>query len=337
MSDITDSKEKTPDEAVESRRNFLKQAGVAGLGVGTASVGGLAGLAVSSVDAEAAEGGSYGSPVADPSRENLGGVPIYDRQGAFEQPILKPLKNRVLALEKLLIDKHIISKPKMDFAVQYYSEQVGPYIGKAIVAHAWVDPSFKNALLNPEKDYAPVWKKDGGYSDSERGPFAATLYMKDYLDHAARQGQLTFEWPPKGGLLGTTLGPEGEFVRVVANGRDDTTGKVIHNLVVCTLCSCYPQALLGVQPEWYKSRQYRARSVSAPRGVLMEFAESNGNLAQVEAYLRRVDEVRVWDSNSEVRFLVIPEAPAGVPLVAGTEKELVKLITRNGMIGSQII
>jgi nitrile hydratase subunit alpha len=336
MSDITDSKEKTQDEAVESRRNFLKQASVAGLGVGTVSVGGLAGLAVSSGDVEAAEGGSYGSPVADPSRENLGGVPIYDRQGAFDQPILKPLKNRVLALEKLLVDKKIISQQTMDIAVQYYSEQVGPYIGKAIVARAWVDSSFKNALLNPENEYAPEWKPEG-YPASQRGPFSATLYMKDYLDYAAGKGQLTFKWPPQGGLLGTTLGPEGEFVRVVANGKEPTTGKVIHNLVACTLCSCYPQALLGVQPEWYKSRQYRARSVSAPRGVLLEFAESNGNQAQVEAYLRRVDEVRVWDSNSEVRFLVIPEAPAGVPLVPGTETQLVNLITRDGMIGSQVI
>jgi nitrile hydratase subunit alpha len=336
MSDSTDSQDKSQDEAIESRRSFLKQAGFAGLGVGTASVGGLAGLAATSGDAEAAEGGPYGAPVSDPSREDLGGAPIYDRQGAFGQPILKPLKNRVLALEKLLIDKRMIDPKSLSFAVEYYSEQVGPYIGKAIVARAWVDPSFKSALLNPEDEYAPVWKP-GGYPASQRGPFSATLYMKDYLDYAAGNGQLTFQWPPQGGLLGTTLGPEGEFVRVVANGKESSTGKFIHNMVVCTLCSCYPQALLGVQPEWYKSRQYRARSVSAPRGVLLEFAESNGNLAQVQAYLQRVDEVRVWDSNSEVRFLVIPEAPAGVPLVPGTEKDLVKLITRNGMIGSQII
>ena len=336
MSENTDPKENPQNESVESRRSFLKQAGVAGLGVGTAGVTGLAGLAVSPGDAEAAEGGPYGSPVSDPSRESLGGAPIYDRQGAFEQPILKPLKNRVLALEKLLVDKKIIAPQAMDFAVQYYSEQVGPYIGKAIVARAWVDPAFKHALLNPGDEYAPVWKPDG-YSASQRGPFSATLYMKDYLDYAASKGQLTFQWPPQGGLLGGTLGPEGEFVRVVANGLETSTGKVVHNMVVCTLCSCYPQALLGVQPEWYKSRQYRARSVSAPRGVLLEFAESNGNLAQVKAYLQRVDEVRVWDSNSEVRFLVVPEAPAGVPLAPGTEKELVKLITRNGMIGSQII
>ena len=336
MSENTDPKENPQNKSVESRRSFLRQAGVAGLGVGTAGVTGLAGLVVSPGDAEATEGGPYGSPVSDPSRESLGGAPIYDRQGAFQQPILKPLKNRVLALEKLLVDKKIIAPQAMDFAVQYYSEQVGPYIGKAIVARAWVDPSFKHALLNPEDEYSPVWKPDG-YSTSQRGPFSATLYMKDYLDYAAGKEQLTFQWPPQGGLLGTTVGPEGEFVRVVANGKEPKTGKAIHNMVVCTLCSCYPQALLGVQPEWYKSRQYRARSVSAPRGVLLEFAESNGNQAQVEAYLRRVDEVRVWDSNSEVRFLVIPEAPAGVPLVPGTEKELVKLITRNGMIGSQII
>lgn len=336
MTDSTDSKENKEEATVESRRNFLKQAGVAGLGVGGASVAGLAGLATPSSDVEAAEGGSYGSPVPDPSREDLGGAPIYDKQRAFDQAILKPLKNRVLAMEKLLIDKNLIDKTKIDFAVDYYSEQVGPYIGKAIVARAWVDPSFKNALLNPADEYAPEWNPTG-YPASQRGPFSATLYIRDYLNFAASKGELTFQWPPKGGLLGSTLGPEGEFLRIVANGKESSTGKFIHNLVVCTLCSCYPQALLGVQPEWYKSRQYRARSVSAPRGVLLEFAESNGNLAQVEAYLKRVDEVRVWDSNSEVRFVVIPEPPAGVPLLPGTEKSLTQLITRNGLIGSQII
>ena len=335
MSENEEFSATSDEERIESRRHFLKQAGVAGLGVGATSVTGLAGLATAT-DAEAAQNGPYGVPVADPARESLGGAPIFDKQRAFEQPVLKPLKNRVLALEKLLIDKKIVAAPAMDFAVQYYSEQVGPYIGKAIIAHAWVDPGFKNALLNPENEYAPPWKP-GGYAADQRGPFSATLYMKDYLDYAQAKGLLTFTWPPQGGLLGTTVGPEGEFVRVVANGREASTGKMIHNLVVCTLCSCYPQALLGVQPEWYKSRQYRARSVSAPRGVLLEFAESNGNVAQVEAYLKRVDEVRVWDSNSEVRFLVIPEAPAGVPLAPGSEIDLVKLITRNGMIGSQII
>lgn len=335
MSDKTDSKTSLQEEVVESRRSFLKQAGVAGLSVGTASVTGLSALTAPS-DAEAAQSAAYGSPVSDPSREDLGGAPIYDRAGAFGEPILKPLKNRVLALEKLLVDKKLISPMQMDFAVQYYSEQVGPYIGKAIIARAWVDPSFKAALLNPDQPYAPIWKPEG-YPAIKRGPLAATLYIKDYLDFASATGQLLFQWPPQGGLLGNTIGPEGEFLRVVANGLDASSGKVVHNLVVCTLCSCYPQALLGVQPEWYKSRQYRARSVSAPRSVLLEFAESNGNLPQVQAYLQRVDEVRVWDSNSEVRFLVIPEAPGGVSLAPGQEKNLVQLITRNGMIGSQII
>lgn len=320
------------DERAQSRRDFLKKAGAAGLGAGAIGVAGAAPVGVM-LDEQIDASNAFPVVPPDPSREDLGGVPIFDDERAFETPLLNPLKSRVLALKKLLVDKNIMQEGMLNAFVQYYSEQVGPYIGKAVVAHAWVDPAFKDALLNPEDPKFAPWRD---YPSDKKGPFSATLYIKDYLDEAAKDQKLNFEWPPKLGTFGQTIGPEGEFVRVVANGLDDS-GKLIHNMVVCTLCSCYPQALLGIQPEWYKSRQYRARSIAAPRGVLLEFAESNNNLAEVEAYLQKVDEVRVWDSNSEVRFLVIPEPPSDADLTPGNEKNLVNLVTRNGMIGTQLV
>jgi nitrile hydratase len=96
----------------------------------------------------------------------------------------------------------------------------------------------------------------------------------------------------------------------------------VHNLVVCTLCSCYPWPLLGLPPVWYKSAPYRSRAVIDPRGVLKEFG--------VE--LDDTVEVRVWDSTSEIRYLVLPERPAGSePL---NEEQLVALVTRDSMIGT---
>ena len=95
----------------------------------------------------------------------------------------------------------------------------------------------------------------------------------------------------------------------------------IHNLVVCTLCSCYPWGLLGLPPRWYKAAPYRARSVIDPRGVLAEFGLALGE--QVE--------VRVWDSTAEIRYLVLPERPAGTEGLG--EGELAALVTRDAMIG----
>ncbi len=94
-----------------------------------------------------------------------------------------------------------------------------------------------------------------------------------------------------------------------------------HNVVVCTLCSCYPRALLGRPPAWYRDREYRARVVREPRAVLAEFGLS---LAEEQA-------VRVHDSTAELRFLVLPERPAGIEHLA--ESELAGLVTRDGMIG----
>ena len=111
------------------------------------------------------------------------------------------------------------------------------------------------------------------------------------------------------------LGIQGQHVVVVEN-----TPKV-HNLVVCTLCSCYPWPLLGLPPVWYKSAPYRSRAVSDPRGVLKEFG--------VELDLET--EVRVWDSTAEIRYLVLPERPDGSDGMS--EDELAALVTRDAMIG----
>ena len=96
----------------------------------------------------------------------------------------------------------------------------------------------------------------------------------------------------------------------------------VHNLVVCTLCSCYPWAVLGLPPVWYKSAPYRSRAVSDPRGVLRDFGVELA--AEVE--------VRVWDSTAEIRYVVIPERPAGTENLA--EAELAALVTRDHMIGT---
>jgi nitrile hydratase len=95
----------------------------------------------------------------------------------------------------------------------------------------------------------------------------------------------------------------------------------VHNMVVCTLCSCYPWAVLGLPPSWYKSAPYRSRAVLEPRAVLAEFG--------VE--LAPDVEVRVWDSSSEVRYMVLPERPAATERLS--EEELAALVTRDSMIG----
>ena len=96
----------------------------------------------------------------------------------------------------------------------------------------------------------------------------------------------------------------------------------VHNMVVCTLCSCYPWPVLGLPPVWYKSAPYRSRAVIDPRGVLGEFGVS----------LPEDVEIRVWDSTSEIRYLVIPERPAGTEALG--EEALAALVTRDGMIGT---
>ena len=112
------------------------------------------------------------------------------------------------------------------------------------------------------------------------------------------------------------IGRQGEHM-VAPENTPDT-----HNMVVCTLCSCYPWPVLGLPPVWYKSPPYRSRAVSDPRGVLEEFG----------IYLPETTSVRVWDSTAEVRYLVIPQRPKGTD--GWSEEDLANLVTRNSMIGT---
>jgi nitrile hydratase len=111
-------------------------------------------------------------------------------------------------------------------------------------------------------------------------------------------------------------GRQGERIVALENTPE------VHNLVVCTLCSCYPWPVLGLPPVWYKSAPYRSRAVADPRGVLREFGvELPGDT-----------EVRVWDSTSEVRYMVVPMRPAGTD--GFSEEELAERVTRDSMIGT---
>jgi nitrile hydratase len=114
-------------------------------------------------------------------------------------------------------------------------------------------------------------------------------------------------------------GAQGEDMVVVENTPE------VHNVVVCTLCSCYPWPTLGLPPVWYKSAPYRSRLVSDPRGVLAEFGLA----------IPDQTEVRVWDSNAELRYLVLPMRPAGTE--GWTEERLAARVTRDAMIGTAIV
>jgi nitrile hydratase subunit alpha len=110
-------------------------------------------------------------------------------------------------------------------------------------------------------------------------------------------------------------GPQGEHIVVVENTPD------VHNVVVCTLCSCYPWPLLGLPPSWYKDPSYRARVVREPRKVLSEMGLDVGDEVKIQ----------VWDSSSEVRYFVLPERPAGTGDLS--EEQLTGLVTRDAMVG----
>ena len=114
-------------------------------------------------------------------------------------------------------------------------------------------------------------------------------------------------------------GIQGEDMLVVENTPD------VHNVTVCTLCSCYPWPVLGLPPVWYKSAPYRSRIVIDPRGVLAEFG----------LHIPENKEIRVWDSSAELRYLVLPERPAGTD--GWSETQLIELVTRDSMIGTGVV
>lgn len=141
----------------------------------------------------------------------------------------------------------------------------------------------------------------------------ARVIARAWIDPAYKK-RLLENAPAAIAELGYTSG-QGEHMVVVENGPS------IHNLIVCTLCSCYPWPVLGLPPVWYKSTPYRSRAVIDPRGILREFG----------THVEEDVEVRVWDSTAELRYIVLPERPAGTGEM--TEEELAALVTRDAMIG----
>lgn len=175
--------------------------------------------------------------------------------------------SRVRALESILLEKGILPPDAVDRVIQRYEADTGPMVGVRAVARAWVDPAYKQRLL-----------------EDPRGA------LKDFgLDY--------------------------EALRVVENTP------AVHNVVVCTLCSCYPWAVLGLPPTWYKMPAYRSRTVAEPRKVLAEFGLT----------IPESREIRVWDSSAELRYMVLPERPAGSQAMG--EAALIPLITRDALIG----
>ena len=150
------------------------------------------------------------------------------------------------------------------------------------------------------------------------GPhLGARVVARAWSDPDYRARLLDDSWPALEEL--DVGGIEASEVVVVENTPET------HNLVVCTLCSCYPWALLGLPPNWYKSPAYRSRAVKDPRGVLAELGVG----------IPADKEVRVWDSNADTRYLVLPERPAGTDGLG--EAELAHLVTRDAMIGAALI
>ncbi len=180
---------------------------------------------------------------------------------------------RVRALQTILVEKGYADPAALDAIVEAYETKIGPHIGARIVARAWTDPAFRQALLTDASKAA--------------APF---------------------------GHQGKT----GDHLVAVENTPDR------HNVVVCTLCSCYPWDVLGLPPVWYKSFAYRSRVVKEPRAVLSEFGVA----------LPAETEIHVWDSTAEVRYMVLPARPAGTD--GWTEEQLTKLVTRDSMIGTGI-
>jgi nitrile hydratase len=169
-----------------------------------------------------------------------------------------------------------------------------------LVAKGIVDPAALDALVDTYEH--KVGPRNG-----------ARVVARAWVDQAYKQRLLAHSTSAIAEL--GYGGEEGELMLVVEN-----TAKV-HNLVVCTLCSCYPWPVLGLPPVWYKSAAYRSRSVIDPRGVLREFGLN----------LPEDVKVRVWDSTAQVRYLVLPERPPGTEDMS--ESDLSALVTRDAMVG----
>jgi nitrile hydratase len=176
---------------------------------------------------------------------------------------------------------------------------------------ALVSVLTRKNLVNPETMDAVV-----DYFETRVGPhIGARVVARSWVDPEYRE-RLLADARAVAREDGIT-GFQGTDLIAVANTPE------VHNLVVCTLCSCYPWSLLGLPPAWYKDTAYRARAVVDPRGVLREFGLD----------LEDDIEVRIWDSTAETRYLVIPERPAGTDGMS--VDELAVLVTRDSMVGAE--
>jgi nitrile hydratase len=170
-----------------------------------------------------------------------------------------------------------------------------------LVEKGYVDPKAVDAII--ETYETKVGPRNG-----------ARVVAKAWSDPAFRKWLLD-DASAAIASLGYT-GRQGEHMVALENSPK------VHNMVVCTLCSCYPWAVLGLPPTWYKSAPYRSRAVIDPRGVLADFG----------VRLAEDVEVRVWDSTAEVRYLVLPQRPAGTEGLS--QEQLAALVTRDSMIGT---
>lgn len=170
-----------------------------------------------------------------------------------------------------------------------------------MVAKGLVDPTALDAIVE--------------YYERQTGPRnGAAVVAKSWTDPQFK------EWLLQDGTAAIDSmgfsGFQGEHMRVVENTSD------VHNVVVCTLCSCYPWPVLGLPPTWYKSAAYRSRVVREPRAVLAEFGMN----------VPEETRVQVWDSTAEIRYLVLPQRPSGTQDLSA--QQLAALVTRNGMVGT---
>jgi nitrile hydratase len=175
-----------------------------------------------------------------------------------------------------------------------------------LVEKGLVDPSVLDAIVDTYEH--KIGPRNG-----------ARVVARAWTDPAYKRRLLGADAAAAIAELGYAPGPQGEHMVVLEN-----TPRV-HNMVVCTLCSCYPWSVLGLPPVWYKSSAYRSRAVSDPRDVLRDFG----------LHLPANVEIRVWDSSAEIRYMVLPTRPAGTENLS--EDELAQLVTRDSMIGTAII
>ena len=173
-----------------------------------------------------------------------------------------------------------------------------------LAAKGYVDPAALDILIDTYQ--TRIGPRNG-----------ARVVARAWLDPAFRSWVLTDATAAIASL--GYFGRQGEHMVAVENTE------ARHNMVVCTLCSCYPWPVLGLPPVWYKSAPYRSRVVRDPRGVLTDFGIT----------LPLTTEIRVWDSTAEVRYLVIPRRPAGTDGLG--EAELAALVTRDSMIGAGLV